>query len=171
MSEENKEKQNFEVGNDGTITDDQIAALDSVAQELGEERQEYKKERAQRLIAKKEDLFKKKEKIFDLEMPIDNDTVYIFKVKRMTEAERIQYSSLINLQYNNISEMKKEDLEQLSKDSYQLLEALVIEPKLTAREWREMVDVALSGKIAEKLALLSTEVNDAVLVEKFQVGY
>lgn len=152
----------------GELSEEEIDALAPLAEEAAEEYEGFKEERVREVAAVREYLMQRKDRKFPLKVKVDDSTVVVFKVRRMTEKERSKYAKLNSLRYSTMDELTAEDMEEINQQSYEIMSELVVEPKMTVEEWKETVDTALLNHISTKIAMLSVEVNDAKIIAEFQ---
>jgi len=152
----------------GTLTEEEIDKLAPLAEEAAEEYEEFREEKIKEISATREFLINRKTRQFPLKVAVDEETVLIFKVRRMTESERSKFNKINNLKFTNIDDLTPEDLEEINQQSYEIMSEVVVEPKMTVDEWKEVADVALLNHLSQKVAMLSTEVNDAKIITEFK---
>jgi len=152
----------------GTLTEEEIDKLAPLAEEAAEEYEEFKEEKIKEISATREFLINRKTRQFPLKVAVDEETVLIFKVRRMTEAERSKFNKINNLKFTNIDDLTPEDLDEINQQSYEIMSEVVVEPKMTVDEWKDVADVALLNHLSQKVAMLSTEVNDAKIITEFK---
>jgi hypothetical protein len=74
---------------------------------------------------------------------------------------------LLNVDTENLASLSEEELNDIEDQGYELLSTVIIEPKLTADEWKD-VDIALTQDLTNKAMALQSLANDAAAVEFFQ---
>ena len=90
----------------------------------------------------------------------------IFQARRLTPRERANMK-LLNVDTENLASLSEEELNDIEDQGYELLSTVIIEPKLTADEWKD-VDIALTQDLTNKAMALQSLANDAAAVEFFQ---
>lgn len=147
--------------------EDLIAQLTAEAEQKSKAKKKKKISEYKAVRATKEALFSRLGKVIDVPIIMDNDTVMVFKVKRLSEAEN---SEIIDRQLaiKDIKDMTAEELDESNNYNYRLLEKVVVEPKLTQQEWRLNVDTALVQKIVEQVMKVLTSIDDANIFDDFQ---
>jgi hypothetical protein len=131
-----------------------------------------KMEQAKTIIATKEKLFARKKRLFEVKVPIDEEEdgtpiVMSFKVRRLSHEERSSMKKFKPYEVMNIYEMSEEDMESMSEQGYEVLAKIVVEPKLSLEEWKE-VDVALTQALITQISLLQYETSDAAIVNELK---
>ena len=98
---------------------------------------------------------------------MDDDTVMVFKIKRLSEAEN---SDILDrsLAIKSLDDMTAEELEESNNYNYRLLAKVVVDPVLTEDEWRSGVDTALVQKLVEQIMKVLTNINDSEIFDDFQ---
>lgn len=155
-------------GEDGTLTDEEIAALQPDAEEAAEEYEKEKERKVEEILATKDLLFKDRKKPFNLKVDV-GDKVLIFKVKRLSERERSQLNKINNIKFGqNLEDLTPEQIEELKENGYRIMAEMIVEPSLTVDEWKMVADSALLNHLSNKVSILTTEVNDAMIIEEFK---
>jgi hypothetical protein len=152
---------------EGGLTDEDIAALQPTANEAQEEFKDYKHEKTKTILDIKERISRRRNTIFTLEIDIGDEDPLPLKVRRMNERERAKYNKINYARFGNLEELTSEQVEEITMQGYEIMSKLIVDPNWTVDEWMDNTDPALLQKISGKVALLSTEVNDAVIVEEF----
>lgn len=155
-------------GEDGTLTDEEIAALQPDAVEAKEEFEKEKERRVEEILATKDLLFGDRKKPFDLKVDV-GDKVLIFKVKRLSERERSQLNKINNIKFGqNLEDLTPKQIEELRENGYRIMAEMIVEPNMSVDEWKMIADSALLNHLSNKVSILTTEVNDAVIIEEFK---
>lgn|SRR5574344_1370950 len=161
------------IGGKGAKPNDVIDALVNEAMPEGAQKayDEYEDKKVnsfRKVVATRDLLFSRLQKLIDIPVEVateNGETVdMIFKIKRLSEAES---NHLLN------RELIGKDLNELTEEEYQksmayrrkTLALAVVEPKLTAQEWAEDVDNAITLALFEKVNKAITDVNDAELFQ------
>lgn len=168
--DENKSEEKRVLGEGGVLTDEDIAALQPEAEKAQKDFDEYKTEKVKKNIATKDDLIGHANRIFDLEVDI-GDKILIFKVRRMTERERSKYNKINFDRFGpnfGVGDMTPEQFEAIQQQGYEMMAELIIDPKMSVNEWKEILDSALLDHLSSQVAKLSIQVNDAILIEDFK---
>lgn len=144
-----------------------IAQLKKDAAKKSKARKKKKIEEYKAVKATREALFSRIGKTIDVPIILDGDTVMVFEVKRLSEAEN---SDILDrsLAIKDLSEMTPEELEESNDYNYRLLEKVVVEPKLTQEDWKYKVDTALVQKIVSQVMKVLTNVDDSRVFDEFQ---
>lgn len=155
-------------GKDAT-PEEVIAALKNEAMPEGaekakEEYEERKIEDLRKSVATRDMLFSRLQKKIPIEVPIvaDNgeEEILVFYARRLSDAEN---NHLLNhhLIGRELSDLTTEEYQESMQFRSKTLASAIIEPKLTAKEWRNDVDNALSLAIFEKVQKIIAEVDTA----------
>jgi hypothetical protein len=129
-----------------------------------------KTEKAKKIIATKEKLFARKNRVFDINIPIDEEDdgtpiMLTFKVRRLSHEERSTMKKFKPYEVMNIYEMSDEDMQAMSEQGYEVLEKVIVDPKLSLEEWKE-VDVALTQELIGRISILQYETSDALTIKE-----
>lgn len=159
---------------EAVLTDEEIAALQPIAEEAREEYHEYQEKKLEENIATKEALIGYKNKTFDLKVNV-GDQILVFQVRRFSDKER---SQLLGINYGlaqraqmsmiNGKALEDEEYQQIREDGYKLLAEVIIRPKMSVEEWKESVHTALLDKISTEIQKIQTEVDDVKLVDSYR---
>ena len=124
--------------------------------------EEYKATQATRDM-----LFSRLGQTINVPLIMDDDTVMVFKIKRLSEAEN---SDILDrsLAIKSLDDMTAEELEESNNYNYRLLAKVVVDPVLTEDEWRSGVDTALVQKLVEQIMKVLTNINDSEIFDDFQ---
>lgn len=155
-------------GKDAT-PEEVIAALKNEAMPEGaekakEEYEEQKVENLKKTVATREMLFSRLQKKIPIEILLTNDDgeqeILVFYCRRLSDAEN---NHLLNhhLIGKDLSEMTTEEYQDSMSFRRKTLAQAIVEPKLTAQEWGEMADNALTLAIFEKVQSVISEVDTA----------
>lgn len=157
------------LGEGGVLTDEDIAALQPEAEKNQEEFKDYQHKKLKKTYVTKEALSRRKNAIHEIEIEVADDEVFVFKAKRMSERDRSRLNKInfgkFGADWENLTQ---EQIEELSNQAYVVMSEVIVEPKLDVEEWKELADVALLNQLSQMVSKLSTEVNDAVLIEAFK---
>ena len=148
-------------------SDDLIAQLQADSKKRTASNKKKKIEDYQAIQATRESLFNRLGKTINVPLIMDDDTVMVFKIKRLSEAEN---SDILDrsLAIKSLDEMTPQELEDSNNYNYRLLEKVVVEPKLSQDEWRSKVDTALIQKLVEQIMKVLTNIDDTQIFEEFQ---
>lgn len=150
-----------------TNADDLIAQLTSESKKKSQTRKKKKIEEYKVVQATREMLFSRKGQTINVPIIMDDDEVWNFKVKRISEAENSEILDR-SLAIKSLDEMTPEELDASNDYNYRLLALSVVEPQLTEEEWKSAVDTPMAQKIVEQLMKVLTDVNDSGIFEDFQ---
>jgi hypothetical protein len=149
------------------------ATADEILKEMQAEVDKKAKQKKQKRLdeyksvaATKSLLFSRTGKLIDVPILINDDEIMIFKIKRLSEADN---SDIIDrsLAVKNLDDMTPEELEESNEYNYRLLEKAVVEPKMTANDWKH-VDTALMRELVSKITDVLGNVDDTALFEDFR---
>lgn len=148
-------------------SDDLIAQLQADAQKRSTSQKKKKIEEYKATQATRELLFNRLGKTVNVPLIMDDESVMVFKVKRVSEAEN---SDILDrsLAIKNLEDMTPQELEESNNYNYRLLEKVVVEPKLNQDEWRSKVDTALVQKLVEQIMKVLTNIDDTHIFDDFQ---
>lgn len=149
--------------------------LDELTQKVQAHKKDFdkrKEERAKEYFATKDDLLNHSQRKFTVKITVDREEdgtpqVMKFKVRRLTQEERIQMEAIRPINPFAPQDADPEDLVKAEDQGYEVLSKVVVEPQLTADEWRKL-DVALTVQLIQKISLLQSETNDADLIAKLK---
>lgn len=147
--------------------EDLIAQLAADSKKRSKSRKKKKIEEYKAVRATREELFSRIGKTIDVPIIMDDETVMVFKVKRLSEAENSEILDR-SLAVKDIQDMTAEELEESNNYNYRLLEKVVVEPKVSQEEWRLNVDTALVQKIVQQIMKVLTNVDDSRIFDDFQ---
>lgn len=157
-----------QIGEGGVLTDEDLKSLQPEAEKNQEEFQTYRQEKLKRTFVTKADLVRRKEQPLEIEVDV-GDEVFIFKVRRMSERERAQLNQLNFAKFGgDWDQLTAEEMQQVADQGYRVMAAMIIEPDMSVEEWKDIADVALLNYLSTRVAKMSTEVNDAILIEEFK---
>jgi hypothetical protein len=151
---------------EGYLTDEEIAELQPTANELAEETEEEKIDTSNAIAATKEMLFARSEEPFNLFVEL-RDQVVIFKVRRMKEVDRVKFQRLAALQMKTFDQLTEEEYDDIVQQSYELMADLIVEPKMSVNDWKEVVDLPLLNHLSNKTAILAYEKDDHTIAADF----
>ncbi len=156
-----------EAQNKASNADDLLAELQADSQKKSQGRKKKKIEEYKVVQATREMLFNRKGQTINVPIIMDDDEVWNFKVKRISEAEN---SAILDrsLAVKSLDEMTPEELDASNDYNYRLLALSVVEPQLTEDEWKSAVDTPMAQKIVEQLMKVLTNVNDSGIFDDFQ---
>ena len=157
------------LGGEDATPEEVIAALRNEAMPEGaekakEEYEERKIEDLRKSVATRDMLFSRLQKKIPIEVPIVADDgeeeILVFYARRLSDAEN---NHLLNhhLIGRELSDLTTEEYQESMQFRSKTLASAIIEPKLTAQEWRNEVDNALSLAIFEKVQKIIAEVDTA----------
>lgn len=146
-----------------------IAALKNEAMPEGAEkaREEYEEKKIDDLkksVATRDMLFSRLQKKIPIEIPVINDDgeqeFLVFYARRLSDAEN---NHLLNhhLIGRELSDLTTEEYQESMQFRSKTLASAIIEPKLTAAEWRNDVDNGLSLSVFEAVQKIIAEVDTA----------
>ena len=129
------------------------------AEELNKKLDDLKKS-----VATRDMLFSRLQKKIPIEIPVINDDgeqeVLVFYARRLSDAEN---NHLLNhhLIGRELSDLTTEEYQESMQFRSKTLASAIIEPKLTAAEWRNDVDNGLSLSVFEAVQKIIAEVDTA----------
>lgn len=147
--------------------DDLIAELTAESKKKSQSRKKKKIEEYKVVQATREMLFSRKGKTINVPIIMDDDEVWNFKVKRISEAENSEILDR-SLALKKLDEMTPEELEASNDYNYRLLALAIVDPQLTEEEWKTAVDTPMAQKIVEQLMKVLTDINDSRIFDEFQ---
>lgn len=147
--------------------DELIAELTSESKKKSQSRKKKKIEEYKVVQATREMLFNRKGKTINVPIIMDDDEVWNFKVKRISEAENSEILDR-SLAIKNLEDMTPEELEASNDYNYRLLALAIVDPQLTEEEWKTAVDTPMAQKIVEQLMKVLTDINDSSIFDDFQ---
>lgn len=150
-----------------TNADDLLAELQADSQKKSQTRKKKKIEEYKVVQATREMLFNRKGQTINVPIIMDDDEVWNFKVKRISEAENSEILDR-SLAVKSLDEMTPEELDASNDYNYRLLALAVVDPRLTEDEWKSAVDTPMAQKIVEQLMKVLTNVNDSGIFDDFQ---
>ena len=150
-----------------TNADDLLAELQADSQKKAQGRKKKKIEEYKVVQATREMLFNRKGQTINVPIIMDEDEVWNFKVKRISEAENSEILDR-SLAVKSLDEMTSEELDASNDYNYRLLALAVVDPQLTEDEWKSAVDTPMAQKIVEQLMKVLTNVNDSGIFDDFQ---
>lgn len=150
-----------------TNADDLLAELQADSQKKSQSRKKKKIEEYKVVQATREMLFSRKGQTINVPIIMDDDEVWNFKVKRISEAENSEILDR-SLAVKSLDEMTPEELDASNDYNYRLLALSVVDPQLTEDEWKTAVDTPMAQKIVEQLMKVLTNVNDSGIFDDFQ---
>ena len=150
-----------------TSSDDLIAQLQADSKKRNASNKKKKIEEYEAVQATRELLFNRLGRTINVPLIMDNDSVMVFKIKRLSEAEN---SDILDrsLAIKSLDEMTPQELEESNNYNYRLLEKVVVEPKLSQDEWRSQVDTALVQRLVEQIMNVLTNIDDTQIFDEFQ---
>lgn len=151
----------------GLSEEELMEQLKADAAKKAKSRKKKRIEEYKAVQATREALFSRIGKTIDVPIILDGDTVMVFKVKRLSEADNSEILDR-SLAIKDLSEMTPEELEESNDYNYRLLEKVVVEPKLTQEDWKYKVDTALVQKIVSQVMKVLTNVDDSRVFDEFQ---
>ena len=152
---------------EATNSDDLIAQLQADAKKRSTSQKKKKIEEYKATQATRELLFSRLGKTVNVPLIMDDESVMVFKVKRLSEAEN---SDILDrsLAIKNLDEMTPQELEESNNYNYRLLEKVVVDPQLSQDEWRSKVDTALVQRLVEQIMKVLTNIDDTHIFDDFQ---
>jgi len=163
-----EEKPERVLGENGVLTDEDLQELQKDAVENQEEFEKYRSEKLKKTFVTKADLVRHKDKLHEIEIDVGEE-IFVFKARRMSERERAQLNQLNFAKFGgDWDKLSPEEVQQIADQGYRVMAQMIVEPKLTVDEWKEVADVALLNLLSTQVAKMSTEVNDAILIEEFK---
>ena len=150
-----------------TNSDDLIAQLQADSQKRSTSQKKKKIEEYKATQATRELLFSRLGKTVNVPLIMDDESVMVFKVKRLSEAEN---SDILDrsLAIKSLEEMTAQELEESNNYNYRLLEKVVVDPQLSQDEWRSKVDTALVQRLVEQIMKVLTNIDDTHIFDDFQ---
>lgn len=148
-------------------SDDLIAQLQADSQKRHASQKKKKIEEYKATQATRDVLFSRLGKTINVPLIMDDESVMVFKIKRLSEAENSEILDR-SLAIKSLDEMTPQELEDSNNYNYRLLEKVVVDPVLTQDEWRSKVDTALVQKLVEQIMKVLTNIDDAEIFEDFQ---
>lgn len=148
-------------------SDDLIAQLQADSQKRNASQKKKKIEEYKATQATRDILFSRLGKTINVPLIMDDESVMVFKIKRLSEAENSEILDR-SLAIKSLDEMTPQELEDSNNYNYRLLEKVVVDPVLTQDEWRSKVDTALVQKLVEQIMKVLTNIDDAEIFEDFQ---
>ena len=148
-------------------SDELIAELQADSKKKSASHKKKKLEDYKAVQAKRELLFNRLGKTINVPLIMDDETVMVFKIKRLSEAENSEILDR-SLAIKSLDEMTPQELEDSNNYNYRLLEKVVVDPELTQDEWRSKVDTALVQKLVEQIMKVLTNIDDTQIFEDFQ---
>lgn len=139
-------------------------AMPDGAEKAKEEYEEKKVEELRKSVATRDMLFSRLQKKIPIEIPIVDDDgnkeILLFYARRLSDAEN---NHLLNhhLIGKELSELTAEEYQESMQFRSKTLASAIIEPKLSASEWRNDVDNALSLAVFEGVQKIIAEVDTA----------
>lgn len=167
--EEGMDTGNDYLGGEGATPEEVIAALRNEAMPEGaekakEEYEEKKIEDLRKSVATRDMLFSRLQKKIPVEVLIVSDDgeeeVLVFYARRLSDAEN---NHLLNhhLIGRELSDLTTEEYQESMQFRSKTLASAIVEPKLSAQEWRNDVDNALSLAVFEQVQKIIAEVDTA----------
>ena len=162
-----KEESTGEANINAQTSDDLIAQLQADSKKKSASHKKKKIEEYEAVQATRDMLFSRLGQTINVPLIMDDDTVMVFKIKRLSEAEN---SDILDrsLAIKSLDEMTAEELEESNNYNYRLLAKVVVDPVLTEDEWRSGVDTALVQKLVEQIMKVLTNINDSEIFDDFQ---
>ena len=148
-------------------SDDLIAQLQADSKKRNASQKKKKIEEYKATQATRDLLFSRLGKTINVPLIMDDESVMVFKIKRLSEAENSEILDR-SLAIKSLDEMTPQELEDSNNYNYRLLEKVVVDPVLTQDEWRSKVDTALVQKLVEQIMKVLTNIDDAEIFEEFQ---
>lgn len=148
-------------------SDELIAQLQADSKKKSGERRKKKIEEYKATQATRDLLFSRLGKTINVPLIMDDETVMVFKIKRLSEAENSEILDR-SLAIKSLDKMTPQELEDSNNYNYRLLEKVVVDPELTQDEWRSKVDTALVQRLVEQIMKVLTNIDDAQIFEDFQ---
>lgn len=152
---------------EATNSDDLIAQLQADSKKRSASKKKKKIEEYKATQATREILFSRLGKTVNVPVIMDDESVMVFKVKRLSEAEN---SDILDrsLAIKSLDEMTAQELEESNNYNYRLLEKVVVDPQLSQDEWRSKVDTALVQRLVEQIMKVLTNIDDTHIFDDFQ---
>ena len=138
------------------------------AEKAKEEYEEKKVEQLKKTVATRDMLFSRLQKKIPIEVKITNDDgekeILVFYCRRLSDSEN---NHLLNHQLigRELSELTNEEYQESMSFRRKTLAQSIVEPKLTAQEWGEMADNALTLAVFEEVQKVISNVDTS---EDFQ---
>lgn len=157
------------LGGEDATPEEVIAALKNEAMPEGAEKakEEYEEQKIKDLkksVATRDMLFSRLQKKIPIEIPVVDDNgeeeILVFYARRLSDAEN---NHLLNhhLIGRELSDLTTEEYQESMQFRSKTLASAIIEPKLSAKEWRNDVDNALSLSVFEEVQKIIAEVDTA----------
>ena len=156
-----------EAKNTAKTSDELIAELTADSKKKSASNKKKKIEEYQATQATRDLLFSRLGKTVNVPLIMDDESVMVFKIKRLSEAENSEILDR-SLAIKSLDEMTPQELEDSNNYNYRLLEKVVVDPVLTQDEWRSKVDTALVQKLVEQIMKVLTNIDDTQIFEDFQ---
>ena len=134
----------------GLSEEELMEQLKADAAKKAKSRKKKRIEEYKAVQATREALFSRIGKTIDVPIILDGDTVMVFKVKRLSEADNSEILDC-SLAIKDLSEMTPEELEELTQE-----------------DWKYKVDTALVQKIVSQVMKVLTNVDDSRVFDEFQ---
>ena len=150
-----------------TNADDLLAELQADSKKKSQINKKKKIEDYKVVQATREMLFNRKGKVINVPIIMDDEEVWNFKIKRISEAENSEILDR-SLAIKKLDDMTPEELDASNDYNYRLLALSVVDPQLTEEEWKSALDTPMAQKIVEQLMKVLTNVNDSGIFEDFQ---
>ena len=152
----------------GTISDDEIKALTNEAQDAQRDYNRRKQDKIKEIVATKKKLFDRGERLYDIKIAVDEEedgtqVMMKFKARRLTHSERAKFEPV--KPYDGYTPVSDEQFVKIKNQGYEVLEAVIVDPKMSKEEW-EKVDVAVTEELIAKVSLLQYQTNDTALVHE-----
>ena len=147
--------------------DDLIAELQAESKKRNTSRKKKKIEDYKANQATRDLLFSRLGKTINVPLIMDDEEVMVFKIKRLSEAEKSEILDR-SLAIKKLDEMTPQELEDSNNYNYRLLEKVVVDPALSQDEWRSKVDTALVQKLVEQIMKVLTNIDDTRIFDDFQ---
>ncbi len=174
--EDKKEQKKSDLFEDMVTDEEKIDAnasaddiLKSMQKQIDSKSTQRKQKRLDEYNAKsatKSLLFSRIGKTIDVPIVVSDDDVLIFKIKRLSEADNADILDR-SLAVKDLEEMTAEELEESNDYNYRLLERCVVEPEMTASDWKR-ADTALVQKLIREVTKVLSNVDDTALFDDFR---
>lgn len=156
----------------GTINRKEIDGMKDEAAEAQKILNNQNIKKAKRIQATRDKIWTREERLFEVEVPVDMDEsgeeeVWVFKVKRLTQEQRAKLGTTRPYDEKALREMGDEEYSEMVDRGYEVLSEVVVEPEMSADEWRK-ADLALTQQLILKIGLLQYQTNDAALVNQLK---
>ncbi len=148
-------------------SDDLIAQLQADSKKRSASHKKKKVEEYKATQATRDLLFSRLGKTINVPLIMDDESVMVFKIKRLSEAENSEILDR-SLAIKSLEDMTPQELEDSNNYNYRLLEKVVVDPVLTQDEWRSKVDTALVQKLVEQIMKVLTNIDDTQIFDEFQ---